>query len=135
MEIAFFKPLRCDYMIALNIQIPTNLNQLETQDLFEMANLRQTSTGLPMVIWVSERGYAQHRPRIKVATSHSHKIDISNSVSVSITEPPEIMAGTGLSQTDLKLVQEYILLNKKALLEYWQGEIDTLELLEKLQKI
>lgn len=106
----------------------------EQDDFFLMANLRQKTTGLPMVIWVSERGDAKHGARIKVSTNHSEKIDISESVSVSITESPEIMAGIGLSNKDFQLVAEFIRLNKELLLDYWNSEIDTADLISDLKK-
>ncbi len=39
-------------------------------DFFAMANLFPASTGLPMVIWVSERGHTRHDVRIKVCQTH-----------------------------------------------------------------
>jgi hypothetical protein len=102
---------------------------------FGMANLRQTHTGLPMVIWVSERGYARHAPRIKVSKNHGHKFDSFDAVSVSIEEPIEIKAGSGLSKTDLEWVKQYIRCNRTALLDYWEGEIDTVELIERLVSV
>ena len=105
----------------------------ENIDLFEMANLRQNRTGLPMVIWVSEKGNTKHGPRIKVSKTHSHKTDIYNSVSVSIANPAKIMAGSGLEKKDLQYIQEYIEKNKKTLLKYWDGSIDTYDLIEQFR--
>jgi hypothetical protein len=36
----------------------------ESNDLFEMANLSPTLTGLPMIVWISERGRARHDVRL-----------------------------------------------------------------------
>lgn len=107
----------------------------EQEDLFLMANLRQKSTGLPMVIWVSECGHTKHGARIKVSINHNDKININETVSVSITEPPKIMAGQGLSNKDLQLVTEFIRLNKSLLLDYWNSEIDTYDLITELVKL
>jgi hypothetical protein len=107
----------------------------EIESLFEMANLRQNSTGLPMVIWVSEKGHTQHGPRIKVSKTHSYRANITNSVSISISNEPEIVAGEGLSNKDFELVKKYIKLNKDVLLDYWDGEIDTAELIGRLVKV
>ena len=109
--------------------------EVEDLEAFEMANLRQKTTGLPMVIWVSEKGHTQHGPRIKVSKIHSDKMDITQSVSVSITSPPEIVAGAGLSPQDFEVVSRYIELNKKVLLGYWNGELDTAELIGGLKKL
>ena len=53
-------------------------------DLFLMANLRPDETGLPMVIWVSERGNARHDARVKVSQAHGSRIDPNNTASVAI---------------------------------------------------
>ena len=103
--------------------------------LFEMANLRQKTTGLPVVIWVSEKGHTKHGPRVKVSISHSHKADINKTVSISITDEPSIVAGTGLNCHDMELIRKYIKINKEALLDYWYGNIDTAELVERLVKL
>lgn len=113
----------------------THVDDTDVESIFEMANLRQNSTGLPMVIWVSEKGRSQHGPRIKVSKAHSHKANIMNTVSISISDEPEIVAGEGLSNKDFELVKKYIKLNKDVLLDYWDGEIDTAELISRLVKI
>lgn len=103
-------------------------------DAFLMANLRQKTTGLPMVIWVSEK-QASHGARIKVSTNHSDKINLDETVSVSIANPPEIVAGYGLSNKDLQLVSAFIKLNEKLLVDYWNSEIDTGDLITDLIKL
>ncbi len=119
-----------------DIAYTENNNYIENDEIFfEMANLRQNSTGMPMVIWVSEKGYVKHGPRIKVSKTHSHKADIQNSVSVSINDKPEIVAGIGLNTKDFELVRQYIKINKDILLDYWYGNIDTAELVTGLVKI
>jgi hypothetical protein len=101
---------------------------------FEMANLRPVSTGLPMTIWVSERGRARHGPRVKVSLKHGPKIDIENSVSATIEDEPRVIGGK-LGKSDYEAVQEYIRINREALLSFWHGEIDTAELIRKLKRM
>ncbi|MDQ7089617.1 MAG: hypothetical protein Q9M50_03100 [Methylococcales bacterium] len=103
----------------------TTIDQNEKEDLFLMANFREKPTGLPMVIWVSERGNTKHAPRIKVSTNNNDKMIEGQTVSVSITEPPEIMAEFGLRSKDLQLVIKFIELNRSLLLDYWDSKIDT----------
>ena len=45
----------------------------ETDDLFEMANLSPALTGLPMIVWISERGRARHDARVKVSLVHGRR--------------------------------------------------------------
>ena len=99
-----------------------------------MANLRPKNTGLPMVIWVSERGRARHAPRIKVSLRHGPKIDIEQTVSVTIEDSPKVIGGE-LGSDDYDAVRSYIARNIPVLLAYWNGELDTLELLDQLKPI
>jgi hypothetical protein len=122
-------------LIVKDIEPVLSKDTAHDDRLFETANLRQKTTGLPMVIWVSEKGHTKHGPRVKVSITHSHKADISNTVSISIGDEPDIVAGTGLSYHDIELIRKYIKLNKEALLDYWYGNIDTAELIEKLVKL
>jgi hypothetical protein len=49
--------------------ISEDAGALETDELFEMANLYPRTTGLPMTVWVSPRGNARHDVRVKVNMS------------------------------------------------------------------
>lgn len=115
--------------------VPLRSEVSEPEAPFEMANLRPASTGLPMVIWVSEKGHARHGPRIKVCLHHGPKANLDPSVSVSIADEPEVGAGSGLAPSDFQAIKNYIRLNKTALLAYWNGEIDTAELICELRKV
>ena len=66
----------------------------EDLDLFEMANLYPTTTGLPMTVWVSPRGHARHAARIKVCMAHGNKMDAGNTASVRIEPAPRLMEGS-----------------------------------------
>lgn len=101
---------------------------------FEMANLRPKSTGLPMTIWVSERGRAKHGPRIKVSLKSGDRIDIGDTVTVTIEDKPRVIGGS-LKPPHLDAVVAYIALNRVALLAYWNGEIDTADLLQNLNSL
>ncbi len=52
-------------------------NEIFEYDLWEMANLGQKTTGLPMVVWlvVSSRK-EDHGPRIQVQNNHSISNDV-----------------------------------------------------------
>jgi hypothetical protein len=101
---------------------------------FEMANLRPQHTGLPMVIWVSEKGRARHGPRIKVSRQHGPKMDAMNTVTVTVDDDPRVVGGE-LPPKDLDAVKRYIALNKGPLLGFWNGELDTVELVARLRPI
>jgi len=103
-------------------------------DLFEMANLSPALTGLPMVIWVSERGRARHDVRIKVHTAHGRQMSIGNIATVAVRPTPRLIAGQ-LSAADMQAVSDWIRLNEAALVDYWDGRIYTDELIQRLQRL
>lgn len=103
-------------------------------DFYTMANLRPAFTGLPMVVWVSEQGNAKHDVRVKVCCVHGDRIQLNNTASVSVRPQPAIMAGY-LPPADLQAVSRWITLNAEPIVAYWDGIIDTVELLQRLQPL
>jgi hypothetical protein len=110
------------------------LSESGPDDFFLMANLRPKTTGLPMVVWLSERGGARHDVRIKVAQRHGDRIDPSNTAVVGVRPSPGLAAGY-LPLSDVQVVSDWIRLNEAAIVDYWDGAIDTGELLQRLQPL
>lgn len=102
-------------------------------DYFLMANLRPNTTGLPMVIWVSERGFASHSARIKVCQIHGSRIS-PGELAVVTVQPKRLIYGH-LSNDDLVAVGKWIDLNRDTILDYWHGRIDTAELISRLRRL
>jgi hypothetical protein len=107
---------------------------LEADDLFEMANLFPGTTGLPMTVWVSPRGNARHDVRIKVNLTHGNQMNVANTAVVGVRPVPRLIAGW-LSPDDEQAVFQWISLNAPALVAYWEGQIDTVQLGQMLQPI
>ncbi len=95
----------------------------EEQDLFEIANLYPSTTGLPMTVWVRARGNARHDVRIKVCLAHGPSMDPGNTSVVALRPVPRLVAGD-LSTADFDAVRAWIGLNTAALIAYWDGGID-----------
>lgn len=111
--------------------------EVETQDtLFEMANFGTKTTGLPMIVYVSEKK-ASHAARIKVSRTYNHRVLIGDTFSISISDNPKIVAGDEgkITSSDLKKVFDWIILNKETLLKYWNNELLTDELIELIKKV
>jgi hypothetical protein len=106
----------------------------ETDELFEMANLFPRTTGLPMTVWVSPRGNARHDVRVKVNMTHGNQMTVSNTAVVGVRPTPHIIAGQ-LSPDDQRAVLEWVSLNADALVAYWEGRIDTVQLGQALKRI
>ena len=108
--------------------------EAETDELFEMANLFPRSTGLPMTIWVSPRGAARHDVRVKVNMTHGDQMNIANTAVVGVRPNPRVIAGR-LSPEDERAVFDWVRLNEAALVAYWEGQIDTIQLGQVLKPV
>ena len=106
----------------------------EAEDLFEMANLYPETTGLPMTVWVSPRGNARHDVRIKVNMTHGDQMNIANTAVVAVRPSPRVVTGR-LPSADIQAVFHWVSLNADALVEYWEGRIDTARLIHRLRPL
>src|SRR5947208_282548 len=100
---------------------------LEPEDLFEMANLFPRTTGLPMTVWVSPRGNARHDVRVKVNMTHGNQMNAASTAVIGVRPAPHVIAGR-LSPEDERAVVQWVSLNTVALVSYWDGQIDTIQL-------
>jgi hypothetical protein len=106
----------------------------DTDELFEMANLFPRTTGLPMTVWVSPRGKARHDVRVKVNITHGNQMTVSNTAVLGIRPTPHVIAGQ-LPAEDERAVSEWVSLNTDALVAYWEGRIDTVQLGQALKRL
>ena len=106
----------------------------QSDDLFDMANLFPRTTGLPMTVWVSPRGNARHDVRVKVNMTHGNQMNVANTAVVGVRPAPHLIAGQ-LSPDDERAVYRWVSLNAAALIAYWDGQIDTIELGGRLQPV
>ena len=107
--------------------------------LFEMSNLRKHETGLPVNIYISDgRSYGNKIPRLKIMTSTSDNMDPHNTVSImikkNITED-DIIGYDRIPSSVFSAVKKYINLNYDTLVQFWNGEIGTTELGNKLKRL
>ena len=107
----------------------------ETEDLFEMANLSPALTGLPMIVWISERGRARHDARVKVSLVHGRRARPDRTASVSVRPTVDVVAGPELDRRDLELVRQWIELNRETIIAYWDGDLLTDEAIARLQPV
>jgi hypothetical protein len=107
----------------------------DEEDFFDMANLPPEVTGLPMVVWVSQRGKAQHAVRVKVSLVHGRRMSPDRMTSVSVRPTVEVVAGAPLSTEDLDAVRKWVTANEQTIVNYWDEKLFTNELLEQLRRI
>lgn len=96
------------------------IGELEAgEGLFELANVRPEASGLPFIVWISEKGCARHDVRVKVSPGPRVREFVA---SVSVRPVVEVVAGA-LSDADLALLAAWIDLNRDVIVRYWDGDI------------
>ena len=118
----------------MNIHQPASETPLEEEGLFEMANLYPKHTGLPMTVWVSNRSRARHDVRVKVCRARGDRMNIEDTAVVGVRPEPGLIEGP-LDGADLNLVKQWIALNEAVIIGYWEGSVDTVELVHALKKL
>jgi hypothetical protein len=113
---------------ATSLRNATKANRVEDeaegQALFEMANLRPERTGLPFVVFISQKGGARHDVRVKIA--RGVKVRPSEMATVAVRPKPRVVRGV-LDPDDLALLARWIELNRAVLVDYWNGDIEYTE--------
>lgn len=105
----------------------------EGQATYEMSNLPSRRTGLPFVVWVSQKDNYQHDIRVKVASSP--KV-IPSQMGTYALRPFRHVAGPQLSSADERLLEDWINKNLDVLVAYWDGDIEyTEDMQDKLVKV
>jgi hypothetical protein len=107
---------------------------IDNDELFEMANLYPRTTGLPMTVWVSPRGNARHDVCVKVNLTHGNQMIVDNTAVVGVRPAPHIVIGQ-ISAADQSAVFTWIMLNAPTIIAYWDGNIDTAELIQMLKPL
>jgi hypothetical protein len=94
------------------------------QASFDMANLRPERTGLPFVVFISQKGGARHDVRVKL--SRSPRVRPSDMITVAVRPAPRIVRGQ-MSRHEFDLVEQWLKLNEVVLVDYWNGVIEYTE--------
>jgi len=112
--------------------------ELNGEDMLcEMANfLHSRHKELPSNIWVSVKN-ASHGPRIKIQRNKGERMQIDDTFSMTISDEPNTIGevGSDLSTKDIAYFKNFVLKNKDTLLAYWDGELDTSDLTDRLESL
>lgn len=110
-------PLVTDFVNGVLRDIKQSLE--DSEGTFDMANVRPERSGLPFIVYISEKGGARHDARVKV--SHGPKVR-DFVATVSVRPNVEVLAGD-LSNANLSLLRSWIDLNRDVIVRYWDGDI------------
>ena len=99
-------------------------------ELFLMSNLAPKQTGLPFVVWIFVGAGIWPDVQIKV----SRGLRARKMVSLVLRSTLCVIDGE-LAREELALLEQWVALNREALLAHWNAEIDTGDVLERLRKV
>jgi hypothetical protein len=109
----------------------------ERELLGDMVSYRKKVTGVDNTVFISQKAYARHAARIKIAIEPPDSVNVTGKqVSISINSG-KVVAGdkAKVPAALLKQVERFIELNRPALLDYWNAKISTGELHERLKAV
>ncbi|MGA7809300.1 hypothetical protein [Bradyrhizobium sp.] len=117
------------------VRLDPALEEEEIAELEAMASFGPAATGVSNTIFISPDVTGRHAARIKVAIDppHSFKPGGKDS-SISIADG-SVTAGEHVPPALLRQLQQFIDLNREVLLAYWDGRIDTAQLVAGLKSI
>ena len=103
---------------------PRHDEQVAGQATYGMANLRPEKTGLPFIVFISQKNDARHAARVKVSPAPKVMTSLMGSYAVA---PFGYKAGERLDSEQERLLATWISLNHDILQDYWDGTIEYTE--------
>lgn len=113
--------------------ISLDLDEL-TEDWGAM-KLVPSQTGLPMAVWITENAGYVHDVRVKVSPLHGGRGAWPSARSVAVRPIPHEIVPGGLGSADFALVSQWIELNRDTIVAFWDGALNSGEVLAKLQRL
>lgn len=109
---------------------------VKSSELFEMSNIAREDSGLPVRVWVSSKMTAaeRHGPRIKIELPGTSTPTISVLLKKDITSE-DVVGYNKLPSKILAPLRTFINLNYDALLQYWNDEISTKQMIMSIKNI
>ena len=104
----------------------------EKIDFYLMANLSTRLTGLPFIVWISQRGNAKHDIRVKV--SRGPMAVPEEMVSAGLRPAVHVVAGE-LKSEEFDALRSWMELNRDVLIRYWEGELLTDDALSQIKPV
>ena len=94
------------------------------QATYGVANLRRERTGLPCIVFISQKDGARHDVRVKVAPGPRMRPDQMSSYAL---RPFALVEGDGMSAADERSLGRWSEVNLQVLVDYWDGRIEYTE--------
>lgn len=108
----------------MNVSPARPAGDAQGQATYGMANLRRERTGLPCIVFISQKDAARHDVRVRVAPGPRMRPDQMSSYAL---RPFSLAEGDGLSAADERLLARWVQVNVQVLVDYWDGRIEYTE--------
>ena len=119
--------------------------ELEDDDfMFRLGNLSKHRTGLPVVVWIETNMGMKHvSPRMLFSNSTSSCLRAGDSadslipISLDPNDPKILLddAVLHISPLELEAIKRWIIKNYQPLMQHWNCEIDSLEVIPELRQL
>lgn len=120
------------------------IEQKDDDFMFRLGNLSKHRTGLPTVVWIEVGTGSEHvSPRMLFNNSTDSSLRPGDSpdalipVSLDRHNPQVLLNDTdlNLSPAELDMIKKWIIMNYDTLMAHWNGKIDSVETMSRLQKL
>jgi hypothetical protein len=122
---------RATAMLAAALKtLPNPISHLIDEDE-DLSSLRKDRTGVNNTIWVSPK-MGSHAPRIKIAIDPPDALTPGGKTAT-MTIHDVVVTGEAVPTHVIRQAEAFINRNRDVLLRFWNGEIDTAEMLDQIQ--
>jgi hypothetical protein len=108
-------------------------DMVSIEEAEDMVSLRRNVTGVDATVFVSTKGYGQHAPAcIRIAVGDPASLNAVTAGLASMAIRDCALTGAAPPPHIVEQAKQFIERNRETLLSYWDGQIDTAELVEQL---
>jgi hypothetical protein len=111
----------------------SSIEDVDGEDPADMVSLRKDRTGVDNTIFVSTKGNARHAARIKIAVDPPDSLNAGGKTASMTVHDCKII-GEYMEPRVAEHAKRFIEANRDVLLSYWNFEVDTATLLERLRR-
>ena len=108
---------------------------VDSEPLWSMANLRKDRSGLPVNIWLDEsQTYksSRHGYRIKFQRDKGDRVSKTNLSTMTISDNPQVIGDHELSSKEITMLKNFVIRNKQALIQLSDMEISIFDFAEQM---
>ena len=99
------------------------MSEAETFEDWAAVKLLPVDTGLPMAVWITENDGYPHDVRVNVSALHGGRSSWRAAPSIGVRPRPHEIVPGSLPAADVALVGRWIMLNRAAIIDFWNGAI------------